>query len=133
MRGLDTNILLRALAADDPAQSDRVGALFAAAELAGERFFVSIIALCELTWTLRGRPYGLDRDAIAAVVERILCTSLLEVQDRDLVRRALADFHAGRADLADYLLGWQSLAAGCADTVTFDRRLDGEAGFSLLA
>jgi predicted nucleic-acid-binding protein len=133
VRGLDTNILLRALTADDAAQSELVRALFAAAERTGERFFVSIIALCELTWTLRGRPYGLDRDAIGAVVERILGTSLLEVQDRGLVRRALAEYQAGRADLADYLLGCQSLAAGCVDTVTFDRRLDGVAGFSLLA
>jgi predicted nucleic-acid-binding protein len=131
VRGLDTNILLRALTADDAAQSELVRTLFAAAERTGERFFVSIIALCELTWTLRGRPYSLDRDAIGAVVERILSTSLLEVQDRGLVRRALADYQAGRADLADHLLGCQSLAAGCA--VTFDRRLDGVAGFSLLA
>jgi predicted nucleic-acid-binding protein len=133
VRGLDTNILLRALTADDPAQSERVEALFAAAERAGERFFVGVIALCELTWTLRGRPYRLDRHQIAAVVERILTTSLLEVQDRSLVRRALADFRAGRADFPDYLLGWQSLGAGCADTVTFDRKLAGAAGFSLLA
>ena len=44
-----------------------------------------------------------------------------------------ADFRPGRADFADYLLGWQSLSAGCADTVTFDRKLNGAAGFALLA
>lgn len=132
MRGLDTNVLLRFLTADDPVQAERVGALFAAAERSGERFFVSVIALCELSWTLRGRPYRLDRAQIAAVLERILDTSLLEVQDRGLVRRALADFRPGRADFADYLLGWQSLGAGCAGTVTFDRALSGATGFSLL-
>jgi len=132
VRGLDTNILLRYLTADDPAQTGRVGTLFAAAEQTGERFFISVIALCELSWTLRGQPYRLDRGAIVAVLDRILDTSLLEVQDRDLVRRALADFRQGRADFADYLLGWQSLGAGCADTVTFDQKLDGAAGFSLL-
>lgn len=133
MRGLDTNVLLRFLTADDPAQADRVGSLFAAAERRGERFFVSVIALCELSWTLRGQPYCLDRGQLAAVIERILGTSLLEVQDRTLVRRSLADFRQGRADFADYLLGWLSLAAGCADTVTFDRKLKEAAGFSLLA
>ena len=133
MRGLDTNVLLRFLTADDPLQAECVGALFAAAERSGERFFVSIIALCELSWTLRGQPYRLDRGQIATVLERILDTSLIEVQDRGLVRRALADFRPGRADFADYLLGWQSLSAGCADTVTFDRKLNGAAGFALLA
>jgi predicted nucleic-acid-binding protein len=133
VRGLDTNILLRFLTADDPAQVEQVDGLFAAAERAGERFFVSAIALCELSWTLRGQPYCLDRSEIAAALERILGTNLLEVQDRGLIRRALADYRPGRADFADYLLGWQSREAGCTDTVTFDRKLRGAAGFSLLA
>jgi predicted nucleic-acid-binding protein len=132
VRGLDTNILLRFLTADDPVQAERVGALFAVAERTGERFFVSAIALCELAWTLRGQPYCLDRAQIATVVERILATSLFEVQDRGLVRHALADFRPGRGDFADYLLGWHSLDAGCADTITFDRKLKEAAGFSLL-
>ncbi len=133
MRGLDTNVLLRFITADDPEQTERVGALFAAAERSGDRFFVSAIALCELTWTLRGRPYGLDRDQIAAVVERILGTNLLEVQDRSLVRQALLDYRQDRGDFADHLLGRQCLAAGCADTITFDRKLGGTAGFSVLS
>jgi predicted nucleic-acid-binding protein len=132
VRGLDTNVLLRYLTADVPVESARVDALFAEAEKAEERFFVSTIALCELTWTLRGRPYGLDRDQIAAVLEGILGANLFEVQDRALVRRALSDFRQGRADFADYLLGRQCLAAGCADTVTFDHKLSGSRGFSLL-
>lgn len=132
MRGLDTNVLLRFLTADDPVQAERVDALFAAAERSGERFFVGVIALCELSWTLRGRPYRLDRARIAAVLEGILDTSLIEVQDRGLVRRALAEFRLGRADFADYLLGLQTESAGCAGTVTFDRALREVAGFSLL-
>jgi predicted nucleic-acid-binding protein len=132
VRGLDTNVLLRLLTRDDSVQSKRVATLFAAAERGGERFFVSVIALCELAWTLRGRPYGLARGEIAAVLEGLLATDLIEVQDRGLVRRALADFRQGRADFADYLLGWQSAKAGCDDTLTFDRKLDGAAGFSLL-
>jgi len=131
--GLDTNALLRFLTADDPVQTDRVGSLLAAAEQGGERFFVSVVALCELSWTLRGQPYHLDRGQIAEVLEGILGTSLLEVQDRTLVRRSLAAFRQGRADFSDYLLGWLSLEAGCADTVTFDRKLRGATGFSVLA
>jgi len=133
LRGLDTNVLLRFLTGDDPAQAELVGDLFAEAERAGERFFVSVVALCELSWTLRGQPYGLDRGEIAAVLERILGTRLFEVQDRGLVRRALAEFRPGRADFADYLIGRQSLEAGCAETITFDRKLRRASGFSLLA
>jgi predicted nucleic-acid-binding protein len=132
VRGLDTNVLLRLLTRDNPAQAEQVDTLFAAAERAGERFFVSVIALSELSWTLRGRPYSLARSEIAAALEGLLDTTSIEVQDRGLVRRALADFQDGRADFADYLLGWQSRKAGCDDTLTFDRKLNGTAGFSIL-
>jgi predicted nucleic-acid-binding protein len=132
VRGLDTNVLVRLLTRDDPAQAEQVELLFAAAERGEERFFVSVIALCELSWTLRGRPYSLARSEIAAAFEGLLDTTAIEIQDRGLVRRALADFRHGRADFADYLLGWQSRKAGCDDTLTFDRKLDGAAGFSIL-
>ncbi len=132
MKGLDTNVLLRFVTADDAQQTQQVATLFAAAEDAGESFFISTIALCELSWTLRGQPYGLDRNQAASVIERILDTRLFEVQDRASVRRALADFRRGGADFPDYLLGWQCRQAGCSETVTFDRKLRGAAGFALL-
>lgn len=132
MRGLDTNVLMRYLTADDPVQSPRAASLLEAAEEAGERFYISQIALCELSWTLRGRPYKLDRAGIASVVQQILDTRLFEVQSRDLVRRALEDYRQGPADFSDYLLGWQSRDAGCETTFTFDHALVGEPGFSLL-
>jgi predicted nucleic-acid-binding protein len=133
VRGLDTNILLRFLTADDPVQTQQFDSLFAAADQAGERFFISAIALCALSWTLRGRPYHLDRDQIVAGVERIFGTGIFEIQHRDLVRRALGDYRGGHADFADYLLGQECREAGCADTVTFGRKLSQAAGFSLLA
>jgi predicted nucleic-acid-binding protein len=133
MRGLDTNVIVRYVTADDPAQAAVVKALFEEAEEASERLFVSSIALCELVWTLRGRPYTLSRQEIATVLEGLLATQLFELQDRDLVRQALLEYRKGRADFADYLLGCQNRRAGCDSTLTFDRQLLGAAGFSLLA
>lgn len=132
MRGLDTNVLLRYLAGDDPAQSPIARDLIDLAEARDERFYLSTVLVCELCWTLRGQPYGLDREAIAGVVERIVGTRLFEIQDRDLVQRALADFRLGRADFADYLLSRSNAQAGCTDTVTFDRKLNGAPGFAVL-
>lgn len=133
MRGLDTNVLVRYVVADDPEQSALVKELFERAEAAKERFFVSSIALCELAWVLRSAPYHLDRSAVAAVLASLLGTSLFEIQYRDLTRRALADFQAGPADFSDYLLGWLSWRAGCKETITFDRKLKQTAGFTMLA
>jgi predicted nucleic-acid-binding protein len=133
MRGLDTNVIVRYVTAGDPAQTAVVKALFEGAEEAREQLFVSSIALCELVWTLRGRPYRLSRREIATVLERLLATHLFELQDRDLVRQALLEYRKGRGDFADYMLGSQNRRAGCESTLTFDRQLRGAAGFSLLA
>lgn len=131
MRGLDTNVLLRYLANDDVQQSQIARDLLLTAEADKKRFFISTVVLCEVIWTLAAR-YRLDRPSLVSVVEEILSSALFEVQDRDLVRRALSDFRQGRADFSDYLNGWQSWRAGCEHTVTFDKKLKGEEGFVVL-
>ncbi|HVS01093.1 MAG TPA: type II toxin-antitoxin system VapC family toxin [Thermoanaerobaculia bacterium] len=130
MRGLDTNVLLRPLTQDDPSQASAVEAFFREVESRGERLFVSGIVLCETCWSLRG--FGYSRSEIASTLEKLLDTALFEIQDRELVRRALAQYRQGPADFADYLIGWQCRQAGCADTVTFDQKLGRAPGFSLL-
>lgn len=133
MRGLDTNVVVRYFTGDDPEMSPIAKALIEQAEEGKEQLFVSSIALCELVWALRGRPYLLPRAEIAAVLERMLSANTFELQDRDLVRQALLEYRQGGADFADYLLGRQNRRAGCDVTLTFDRYLRGTAGFSLLA
>lgn len=132
MRGLDTNVLLRYLTEDDPVQSPTAARLIEHAEAAGERFHITTTVLCELIWTLHGRLYRLTRADIADMVEVLLETALFELQERDLVRRALADFRANSGDFADYLIGWQNEAAGCRSTVTFDRDLGDCGRFEVL-
>ncbi len=131
MRGLDTNLLVRYVTDDDPAQATMVRALFRNMEAEGERLHVSCIVLCELCWTLRG--YDCSRDDISSVLARILATGIFDVQDSDLVRYALEEYRQGRGDFADYLIGWQNRRAGCTDTITFDRKLKKASGFSFLS
>lgn len=132
MRGLDTNVLVRYLTADDPVQTPLARALLEGGEERNERFHLSTVVVCELAWTLRGQPYRLGRGAIADVLEKLLETGLFEVQERDLVRRSVADYREGKADFPDYLIGQQNRHAGCGETVTFDRNLAEAKGFSLL-
>lgn len=130
MRGLDTNVLLRPLVQDEPLQTDLVETLFQETEEAGERLFVSGIVLCETCWALRG--YGYSRPEIAGAIEKLLSIPLFEIQDRELVRRAVLQYRQGRADFADYLIGWLNRQAGCEDTVSFDKQLAGTPGFEIL-
>lgn len=131
MRGVDTNVLLRYLAQDDPEHSRIASNLIEGAENDDERLYVTTIVLCELIWSLRS-TYRVQRAGIVSILEELLSAAVFEIQERDLVRRAVEDFRQGPADFSDYLIGWQNRKAGCVDTVTFDRGLRAADGFSVL-
>ena len=133
MRGLDTNVLLRSFIVDDLIQAKAVRRGLEEAQAREERLFISTIVLCELIWTLRGKPYAFDRATLSNSLDTLLNNDLFEIQHRDLVRGALQDFREGKADFADYLVGWENREAGCRDTLTFDRDLAVSPGFSLLS
>jgi predicted nucleic-acid-binding protein len=131
MKGIDTNVLVRFLTQDDIDQTKTVRDLFEQAEIGNDRFHVSSMVLCELAWVLRSQ-YRLSRGEIGSVLASLLGLGLLEIQDRDLAVRALEQFRQGPADFSDYLIGQQNRRAGCEETLTFDRGLDGAAGFAIL-
>jgi predicted nucleic-acid-binding protein len=125
--GLDTNVLLRYLLRDEPAQAAR-----AERELErDDRFIVDGIVLCEIVWVLDS-GYGLSRSEITRALERILATAQFEIVDKDLALAALDDFRRSTADFSDCLIGRRNRAAGARETVTFDRSLRRLDGFRLL-
>ena len=65
----DTNVLLRAIVADDEAQATRAVALLESADMVA----VSLQALCELVWVLRSR-YEVAKPDIAAAIRTLLGT-----------------------------------------------------------
>lgn len=130
MRGLDTNVLVRYLTADDANQFARAQSLLARAEGRGDRFLVNVIVLCELVWTLRGVGYRYDRPAIASALEQIAAAPLFEFQHRDQVLDAIHEFRRGKADFADYLIGEMNVTLGCSDTLTFDNALKSCSAFA---
>lgn len=131
MKGLDTNILLRYLTQDDPDQFTRARRIFDHAENSGESLRINAIVLCELVWVLRGGSYRLGREELAATLEMLLETSILEIEHRDQVREALSDFRIGEGDFPDYLIGQLNASAGCGKTWSFDRKLEGSELFGL--
>ena len=132
MRGLDTNILVRYVTADEPDQSEAAYRLVESAEARDERLHVSTLVLAELVWVLSGGRYGRSRTEVADVIGALLDATVFEIQDRDLVRRAAAAFRTGPADFSDYLIGENDRRAGCDSTLTFDRRLAAADGFNEL-
>jgi predicted nucleic-acid-binding protein len=132
LRGVDTNILVRYLTADDPGQFRTVETLMATVEAQDGRLHINSVTLCEVVWVLRSR-YQMSREKISSALETLLGITILEIQNRDLVEKALQDFRAGAAGFPDYLIGWHNQEAGCTETLTFDRTLAKYPGFSLLS
>jgi predicted nucleic-acid-binding protein len=131
MKGLDTNVLVRYLTQDDPAQARKANALIDGAARRGERLHLDIVVLCELAWVLLS-AYHVTRDTVAATLARLLEVRQFSIEDRDLLRQAVESYQEMGGDFADYAVGLRNQRAGCSTTVTFDRRLHRHALFSAL-
>jgi len=131
MIGLDTNVLVRYLTQDDPAQAARATRAIEDAADRGEPLFISGVVLCELVWVLES-VYGYKRKEVADVVERILRTTQFDFDHKDQLWQAWQDYRAGKGDFADYLIGRLGQVAGCEETLTFDGALEGSPLFRVL-
>ena len=132
MRSLDTNVLVRYLMADDPRQCAAAERVLEQCHENQEQVFLSIPVLCETVWVLT-RGYRESKPVVIEILKQILDKDLFQVEDHAVVRRSLEAYRDGKADFTDYLIGEIGRAAGCRDTVTFDRALRGAAGFTVLS
>ena len=127
MIGLDTNVLARLFVDDDPAQA-RAARQFVAARCTPQNpGFVDRVALCELVWVLSS-VHDYRRGEIAPVVEELLASEGLILEDDRAVRAALHAYTTRNIDFSDALIGEVNRARGCDATATFDRKaakLDG--------
>ncbi|MGB7159223.1 MAG: type II toxin-antitoxin system VapC family toxin [Tepidisphaeraceae bacterium] len=129
MIGIDTNVLVRHLTQDEPAQAATVSRLIDKAPAAG--LFVSVIVLCETIWVLSD-VYGLKRKQLEDVLEKILLSEQFACESKDALWLALDDFRSGKGDFSDYVIARIAHSAGCDHTVTFDRALKKDRLFHVL-
>jgi predicted nucleic-acid-binding protein len=129
--GLDTNVLVRYLVADDEAQTRTVRELLASARAAGETVFVSLLVLCETYWVLRS-AFGWPRANIIEVLDSLLSVDVFQLDEPEVIRSAVESCRQGKGDFADHLIGHLHQAMGCRHTATFDRALRGAPGFTVL-
>ncbi len=128
MIALDTNVVVRYLTHDDPEQAQIASLEIDRGAKAGTPFFLCSIVMCELVWVLSG-AYSFHRSDIADTVEKMLRTAQFRFESKDQLWQALADYRKGRAGFADYLIGRLAKAAGCEETLSFDRSLASAKGF----
>ena len=130
MIGLDTNILVRYLAQDDPVQSAKATELIEGRLTEQDPGFISVVAMAETAWVLE-RAYGLADADIARAIERTLQAGSIVVECEQEVFTAMVALKEGRGSFADALIGALGAKAGCSRTLTFDRKALRLSGFAL--
>ena len=130
MIGLDTNVLVRYLAQDDPVQSRQATELIEHRLTEQNPGFISVVAMVETAWVLE-RAYGLAAGEVAAAIERTLQIIEFVVENEQDVFTAMIALKEGRGSFADALIGALGSKAGCSHTVTFDRKALRLPGFAL--
>jgi len=130
MTGLDTNVLIRYLTQDDPVQSPRATAIIEKRLTEDRPGFISLVTMAEIVWVL-DTFYELPAASIAAAVERMLQADTLVIQNEQEVFTAMVALKAGRGSFADALIAAVGAWAGCATTLTFDKKALRLAGFQL--
>jgi predicted nucleic-acid-binding protein len=117
--GLDTNVIVRYVTQDDPVQSAAATTLMdsLSAETPG---FVPLVVAVELVWVLQS-CYDAKRNVVTQVLETLLRSKELVVEQAELVWQALRRFSASHTDFADCLIERCAHAAECQYTATFDK------------
>lgn len=122
MRAVDTNLLVRLIARDDPKQ------VAAAEAFIARGAWISHVVLVETSWVLDS-VYELAPGAIATGLEMLLNHRELTVQDPDVVAAAVANFRKRpKLGFSDCMVLEIARKAGHLPLGTFDRglaKLDG--------
>lgn len=120
MIGIDTNVLLRYVLPDDPAQSEAARSLIDDTCSEQSPALVNPVVLCELWWTLERRRKVSKEDLVAMLFD-LLANPNIVVHDLDTVVAAISAYAEGQADFPDYLILFDNRRLGARETMTFDR------------
>jgi predicted nucleic-acid-binding protein len=131
MSGLDTNVLVRWLVADDETQLEHVAALFRSTASRDATLFVPTTVVLELEWVLRSR-YGFGKGAVLQALNALLEVRELEFESEPALERALQLFRESQAEFSDCLHVGLCGAAGQPPLLTFDVKAARLSGAKLL-
>jgi predicted nucleic-acid-binding protein len=132
MIGLDTNVLARLFVDDDPIQTAAARKFVGSRCTNNDPGFIDRIALCETVWVLT-RAHGYDRSKIVSVIEELLASQDMILENAESVRAALHVFATHSVDFADALIAQVNRSHGSDETATFDRKAAKLDGFVLVS
>lgn len=112
---VDTNVLVRAVVGDDPAQARVAATILTDAEVIA----VATPCLCEFVWVLL-RVYGFQQADAASAIRALLAAANVEV-NRPAVEAGLLVLDAG-GDFADGVIAYEGNWLGGETFVSFDKK-----------
>ena len=112
---VDTNVLVRAVVRDNPAQANVAASVLTDAELIA----VALPCLCEFVWVLL-RVYGFHQSDAASAIRALLAAANVEV-NRPAVEAGLLVLDAG-GDFADGVIAYEGNWLGGETFVSFDKK-----------
>ena len=112
---VDTNVLIRAVVCDDPAQASVAAKVLTDAELIA----VALPCLCEFVWVLL-RVYDFQPSDAATAIRALLAAANVEV-NRPAVEAGLSVLEAG-GDFADGVIAYEGRWLGGETFVSFDKK-----------
>lgn len=119
MIGVDTNVLLRFLVEDDAAQSS-AARTFMSERSEDSPVFVSSVVLAETVWLLNKR-LAYPMVDIVGMLKTLLAVDGMLLEYAEELDAWLSGEDEAQGDLADNMISWAGLRAGCRTTVTFDK------------
>jgi predicted nucleic-acid-binding protein len=130
LTGIDTNVLVRYITRDDPYQT-QIATTFMNSLTVEFPGFISLVVLAELFWVL-DHSYKTSRTRIIYILQALLSSSELFIEDTELVYEAIAMYEETSADFDDCLIAQCAYESGCQNVVTFDRKAARAIGMRLL-
>ena len=115
MAAIDTNVLVRLVARDDPAQYKKAQAFVHK----HQPVLVTQLSVLELVWVLMSR-YAMDKRRVGQVVQALLEMVELDVQQPAILEAALKTWKSAKADFADCFILETVKAASETPLGTFD-------------
>lgn len=112
---VDSNVLVRAVVHDDPAQASLASKVLTDAELIA----IATPCLCELVWVLL-RVYRFQTSDAAAAIRALLAAANVEM-NRPAVEAGLAVLEVG-GDFADGVIAYEGQWLGGTTFVSFDKK-----------
>ncbi len=116
---IDTNVLIRHLTGDPPAQAVRATRYLERSE----ELLLPDLILAEVAYVLESY-YEVPRAQVAETLRAVLGFSAIRVVDADLLQRAVEVYDVHRLDFADAYLIASAERAGVGVIASFDRSID---------